>query len=208
MGWMIYTELKKTDLPPWKDTLVIKEIRDTFREDPQQVSTWECSHFVETLRNAIDVNKPGDVFVITEVSKECQFAQRAFRERCLPEYTRHHLYRDGLARNLICGWADDIGVDWLYGEKKKKTKRKKKKEFKFKFFIEKGRREGNTKGEGEQRERGKRALTWRRRTLQSPSRALASIAFRGGRSGRTTWRCGSHCVKNAACSNALHIRKR
>ena len=65
-------------------------------------STRQCSHLVETLRNAIHVNKPGDVFVITEVSKKCQFAQRAFRERRLPKYTRHHLYRDGLARNLIC----------------------------------------------------------------------------------------------------------
>ena len=58
-------------------------------------------HFIETIRNAINVNKTGDVLVITEVSKESQLAQRAFRKRRLREYTRDHLYRNGLARDLI-----------------------------------------------------------------------------------------------------------
>jgi chloramphenicol 3-O-phosphotransferase len=61
------------------------------------------SHFIETLRDAIDVNKPCDVLMVVEVPKERELAQRALRERRLREYTRDHFYRDCLTRDLVCG---------------------------------------------------------------------------------------------------------
>jgi hypothetical protein len=69
----------------------------------------QSSHFIETLRDAIDVDKPGDVLVVAEVSKESELAQRAFRERRLCKYTRDHLDRNRLARDLVRSRADDIG---------------------------------------------------------------------------------------------------
>ena len=63
----------------------------------------ELSHLTETLRDAIDVNEPRDVLVVAEMSKERELAQRAFRQRRLCEYTRHHLDRDRLSRDLVCG---------------------------------------------------------------------------------------------------------
>ena len=61
------------------------------------------SHFVEALRDSIDVNEPGYILMVAEVSKERKLAQRAFRERRLRKDTRNHLYRHGLARDLVCG---------------------------------------------------------------------------------------------------------
>jgi hypothetical protein len=55
------------------------------------------SHFIEALRDAIDINKPGNVFMVAEMSKERKLAQRAFREGRLCKDTRDHLYRNGLA---------------------------------------------------------------------------------------------------------------
>ena len=61
------------------------------------------SHFVEALRDSIDVNEPSYILMVAEVSKERKLAQRAFRERRLRKDTRNHLYRHGLARDLVCG---------------------------------------------------------------------------------------------------------
>jgi len=65
--------------------------------------TIELSHLIETLRDAIGVNEPCDVLVIAEMSKERDLAQRAFRESRPCEYTLHHLDRDRLSRDLVCG---------------------------------------------------------------------------------------------------------
>ena len=75
--------------------------------------------------------------------------------------------------------AAELTILVLIGKKKKKKEEKNQIFF---FKIRAAQREKGTKGETEMG----RALTLRRRTLQSPSRALASIAFRGGKSGRTT----------------------
>lgn len=47
--------------------------------------------------------------MVAEVSKESELAQRAFRERRLCKYTRDHLDRNCLARDLVRSRAGDIG---------------------------------------------------------------------------------------------------
>jgi regulator of RNase E activity RraA len=68
----------------------------------RRLSDDKSSHFVETLRDAIDVDEPGDVLVVAEMSEERELAQGAFRERRLCKYARNHLDRDRLARDLVC----------------------------------------------------------------------------------------------------------
>ena len=60
-------------------------------------------HFIEAFCDAIDVDKPCDVFVVAEVAKKSEFAQCAFRERCLCEDTRNHFYCNGLPRDFVYG---------------------------------------------------------------------------------------------------------
>ena len=60
------------------------------------------SQFIEAFRDAIDVNKPCDVFVVAEMSKKGELAQRAFRQGRLCENTRDHLDCNCLSGDLVC----------------------------------------------------------------------------------------------------------
>jgi hypothetical protein len=170
---------------------------------------FKSSHFIEALRDAIDINKPGDVLVVVEMSKERKLAQRAFCERCLWEDTRDHLYRNGLAWDLVCGWADNIEC------LKKKSRRSKKKNIYIDIInglIVRGKQKVWKKTKTEF------VLTLRHRTLQNPFRARVSTASLDEKFGQMIWDCGNHFGwsfdeqaalwrQNGGTSDAYRLRK-